>query len=303
MEKSDKLRIGLIGTGRLGALYIHYIRQVPRAELVAVAGHRGVELSMKYNVFHGYSDRGDVIRSPDVDAVIIASSTSTHVPFIGEAFVAKKPVLCEKPLALSSADAATLVMLRQKLDTSYFQMGFMRRHDAEYKRVKSVIESGEIGDPISFSAISRDARRTSLEYALESGGMILDLGIHDIDLARFLMGEVLAGTAMTTCRVYPELGLMGDIDTAMISLRFASGALGQISLCRHSAPGYDIRLEIHGTKGNVTVPSPSCDSFIDRFHDAFIAQVANFVDNVLDGKPSPVTLEDGIRSLQIAEAL
>jgi len=311
----DKLKIGLIGTGRLGALYADYLAtRIPQAELFAVAGHRAGEIASQYGVTVASNDRLGVINNHRVDAFVICSSTDTHVQFIREAFRVKKPVFCEKPLCLRYED--TQVLLDEQNDT-YFQQGFMRRFDPHYITAKTRIEDDVIGRPVLFKSTSRDMTRTSIEYAKTSGGLIIDMGIHDIDLARFFVGEIDDIHTVGRCLVFPELGEIGDIDNAIMTLRFKQGALGVIDISRNASYGYDVTTEILGTKGAVRVgyltdvhvqtmlydslARPTLKSFMDRFEQSFINQLDNYVRNVLEGNPSPVTLRDGIEAVRWAE--
>lgn len=311
----DKLRIGLIGTGRLGALYADYIAtRIPQAELFAVAGHRAGEIGIRYGVTIISNDRSAVINNHQVDAFVICSSTDTHVQFIREAFRVKKPVFCEKPLCLKFED--TDILVKEQNDT-YFQQGFMRRFDSQYIVAKTAIEDDIIGRPVVFKSTSRDMTRTSIEYAKTSGGLIMDMGIHDLDLARFFIGEIESIYTIGRCLVFPELGEIGDIDNAAMALRFKQGAIGLIDVSRNASYGYDVSTEILGTKGALrvgyltdlhvqtllynSISKPTIKSFMDRFEQAFINQLGNFVINVLEGNPSPVTLRDGIEAVRWAE--
>lgn len=312
----DKLKIGLIGTGRLGELYADYIAtRIPQAELFAVAGHRAGEIAVRYNVHIASNDRSAVINNYQVDAFVICSSTDTHVQFIREAFRVKKPVFCEKPLCLKIADTDILV---KEQDDTYFQQGFMRRFDPHYIVAKTKIEDDIIGRPVLFKSTSRDMTRTSIDYAKTSGGLIMDMGIHDLDLARWMVGDIESIYTIGRCLVFPELGEIGDIDNAVMALKFKQGAIGLIDVSRNASYGYDVTTEVLGTKGAVrvgyltdlhvqtmlydSIAKPTLKTFLDRFEQAFINQLDNFVINVLEGNPSPVTLRDGIEAVRWAEA-
>ncbi len=311
----EKLKIGLIGTGRLGALYADYLaNRIPQADLFAVAGHRAGEIAEQYHVPICSNDRLTIINHPQVEAFVICSSTDTHVQFIREAFRMKKPVFSEKPLSLKLGE--TDILLKEQNDT-YFQQGFMRRFDPHYIVAKTKIEDDVIGRPVLFKSTSRDMTRTSIDYAKTSGGLIMDMMIHDIDLARFFIGELESAYTIGRCLVFPELGEIGDIDNAVMALKFKQGALGLIDVSRNASYGYDVATEILGTKGAVrvgyltdvhvqtllydSISRPTLKSFMDRFEQAFINQLDNFVNNVLEGNPSPVTLQDGIEAVRWAE--
>jgi scyllo-inositol 2-dehydrogenase (NAD+) len=203
---------------------------------------------------------------------------------------------------------------------SFLQMGFMRRFDAGYAAAKMKIEEGAIGTPIVFKSSSRDPYRPSLEYAnpKSSGGMISDMGIHDFDLARWFMGEAATVSAVGGTLAFPELNEVGDIDNAIITMKFASGSIGEVDLSRSGLYGYDIFGEIMGTKGTLRigylretplfvmtknqVAHDTVPFFMERFHDAYPAQLQNFLDNVRDGRQPPITIDDGIGALRIALA-
>jgi predicted dehydrogenase len=202
----------------------------------------------------------------------------------------------------------------------FLQMGFMRRFDTGYAGAKKRIEAGIIGTPIVFKSSSRDPHRPSLEYAnpASSGGMIVDMGIHDFDLARFFMGEVSTVTAVGGTLAYPELAEVGDIDNAVVTLTFASGCIGIVDLSRSGIYGYDIFGEILGTTGTLRigylretplfvmtknqVAHDTVPFFMERFRDAYTVQLQNFVDNLRNDREPPVTIDDGIGALRIALA-
>ncbi len=202
----------------------------------------------------------------------------------------------------------------------FLQMGFMRRFDAGYAAAKKRIDDGVIGTPIVFKSSSRDPHRPSLEYAnpKSSGGMIVDMGIHDFDLARLFMGEVATVAAVGGTLAYPELDEVGDIDNAIVTLTFASGCIGIVDLSRSGIYGYDIFGEILGTTGTLRigylretplfvmtknqVAHDTVPFFMERFRDAYTVQLQNFVDNLRNDREPPITIDDGIGALRIALA-
>ena len=202
----------------------------------------------------------------------------------------------------------------------FFQMGFMRRFDKGYAAAKQKLDAGEIGSPILFRATSRDPFAPSLEYAnpKNSGGLILDMGIHDFDLARWLVGEIASVSALGNTLAYPELQSIGDIDSAIISLKFHTGQIGSVDLTRSGVYGYDIATEIVGTRGTLRIgylretpvlvmkqnhiAHDVVPYFMERFAQAYPAQLQNFVDNVLNEREPPITIHDGIAALRVALA-
>ena len=202
----------------------------------------------------------------------------------------------------------------------FLQMGFMRRFDAGYASAKKQIEEGRIGMPLVFKSTSRDPFRPSLEYAnpKSSGGMLLDMGIHDFDLARWFMGDVRTVSTIGATIAYPELATVGDIDNAVASLTFASGKLGVVDLSRSGIYGYDISTEILGLEGTLkigylretpvmlltknSVAHDTVPYFMERFRDAYTTQLQNFAQNVQQERPAPITIEDGMEALRIGVA-
>jgi predicted dehydrogenase len=203
----------------------------------------------------------------------------------------------------------------------FFQMGFMRRFDPGYAAAKKQIDAGRIGQPLVFKATSRDPFRPSLEYAnpASSGGMLIDMGIHDFDLARWFMGDVKTVSAIGATIAYPELATVGDIDNAVASLTFTSGKLGVVDLTRSGIYGYDIATEILGLEGTIRigylretpimvmtkangVSHDVVPYFMERFRDAYTNQLQNFAQNVLHQRPAPITIDDGLEALRVGVA-
>jgi len=231
----------------------------------------------------------------------------------------RKPTFCEKPPALALDE---VVEMRTAIASSgmFFQMGFMRRFDAGYAAAKKQIDDGRIGVPLVFKATSRDPFRPSLEYAnpKSSGGMLIDMGIHDFDLARWFMGDARTVAAIGGTIAYPELATVGDIDNAVASLTFSSGKLGVVDLSRSGIYGYDISTEILGSEGTLkigylretpvmlltknSVAHDTVPYFMERFRDAYTTQLQNFAQNVLHGRPAPITIDDGMEALRIGVA-
>jgi inositol 2-dehydrogenase len=319
-----RLNIGLIGLGRLGRVYARDLAgRIPEARLVAVADVSGTlakDIAEEFEVPRSYPDAMGLIDDPGVDAIVIVTPTDLHKEHAIAAVSRKKPTFCEKPPALSLAEIATMKTAIEKSGT-FFQMGFMRRFDAGYAAAKKQIDAGRIGMPLVFKATSRDPFRPSLEYAnpASSGGMLLDMGIHDFDLARWFMGDVRNVAAIGATIAYPELATVGDIDNAIASLTFTSGKLGVVDLTRSGIYGYDISTEILGLEGTIRigylretpitimtrangVSHDTVPYFMERFRDAYTNQLQNFAQNVLKGTPPPITIDDGMEALRIGVA-
>jgi predicted dehydrogenase len=239
---SARLRIGLIGAGRLGRVYARDLAtRIPETRLQAVAdvsAEAAQAVARDFDVPVSYQEPLLLLDDKDVDAVVIVSPTNTHRPLVLAAMERKKPTFCEKPPALSLAETLEMKRAIEK-SGAFFQMGFMRRFDPGYAAAKAKLAAGEIGTAVLFKSTSRDPHRTTLEYAdpKSSGGMLLDMGIHDFDLARFFMGEVKSVHTVAGTLAYPELLTVGDIDNAVVSLVFASGRLGAVDLSRNGIYG------------------------------------------------------------------
>ena len=313
MDKS-LLNIGLIGVGRIGKVHAeHLAYRIPRARLAAVSDvnlEAAAALGAKLGVGRVEADHRALLADPALDAVVICSPTDLHAPMIGESAAAGKHIFCEKPVArtLGEIDRALDAVARAGVK---LQIGFNRRFDANFARVRRAISSGEIGEPHLLHIVSRDPGPPPIEYVRVSGGMFLDMTIHDFDMARFLIGEEVEEVfAAGAVRVDPAIGAAGDLDTALVTLKFAGGALGVIDNSRRAVYGYDQRVEVLGSAGGAAVannhPNTAVISdavsvhrdlplnfFMDRYLDSFLTEMAAFVDAVLDGAPIPVTGEDG----------
>jgi scyllo-inositol 2-dehydrogenase (NAD+) len=322
-ESRAKLNVGLIGLGRLGRVYArHLATRLGCTRLAAVADVSQAavdEVAREFDVPGRYANVGDVLTDKSVDAIVIVTPTATHAEVTKAAAAAGKPIFCEKPLSITLDEA---VSMRKAVKESgvFFQLGFMRRFDRGFAAAKEQLESGVIGDAVVFKSSSRDPYPPSVEYAnpKSSGGLIIDMGIHDIDLARWYMGEVASVQAIGGVLAYPELGAVGDIDNAVISLVFESGRLGVIDLTRNGIYGYDIAAELLGTKGTLrigylretplmvmtkgAVTHDTVPFFMERFGDAYAAQLENFARNVLHGRKPPITIDDGVEALRVAVA-
>jgi inositol 2-dehydrogenase len=319
-----RLNVGLIGLGRLGRVYARDLAgRIPETKLVAVAdpqGNLAKEIAEEFDVGRSYTDPVALIDDKHVEAIVIVTPTHVHREQVIAAAASKKPTFCEKPPALSLAEVAAMKAAVEK-SGMFFQMGFMRRFDPGYAAAKKQIDSGRIGMPLVFKATSRDPFRPSLEYAnpKSSGGMLIDMGIHDFDLARWFMGEVRTVSAIGATIAYPELATVGDIDNAIASLTFESGKLGVVDLTRSGIYGYDISTEILGLEGTIRigylretpimvmtkangVSHDTVPYFMERFRDAYTNQLQNFAQNVLGDRPAPITIDDGLEALRVGVA-
>lgn len=308
------IRFGLIGAGRMGKVFANTLAySVAEADLVAVADPEAAtldEVAARYGIPTRYTDYHELLAQKDIEAVVVASPTGTHAEVITAAAQAGKQIFSEKPLS-QDLKACDLALAAVKKAGVKLQMGFMRRYDAPYAAAKQKILEGVIGQPVMFKATSRDPKRTSLEFARRehSGGMIMDMGVHDFDLARWLMGsEVTRVFSEGACLAFPELKDVGDIDNAVINLRFATDAIGNIDMSRNAVYGYDIRTEVLGTDGSLWIgylqQTPTLvltrggvihdtvPYFMERFGAAYAEEVRVFTRHIVNGTDPEVTGED-----------
>jgi len=317
------LKVGLIGVGRLGRMYGQYLaRRVPGVALAAVADRKpGMAESFagELGVGRWYADHRDLLGDREIDAVVIVTSTSTHKQVVMDAAAHGKAIFCEKPISLTLADAREM-MAAVEAKGVFFQMAFQRRFDAGYLAAKRRLDAGEIGDPVMFTSISRDPYPPPLEFCdpRVSGGLIADMGVHDFDAARMYMGDVKRVHAIGGTLAYPEMKSVGDIDNAVIDLVFRNGTLGVVQLSRNAIYGYDIRGELWGTKGGIQigyyrqtpilmftpagVTHDAVPYFMERFENAYLAQIQDFAEHVSKGLPPSITGADAVAALRISVA-
>jgi scyllo-inositol 2-dehydrogenase (NAD+) len=316
--------IGLIGAGRMGRVFAQILAgSIAGVDLVAISDLNPEvirEMKDRFHPRYTFTDYHDLLRCDEIRAVVIVTPTSTHSELIQAAAAAGKHIFSEKPLSqsLEQCDSAIAAVERAGVK---LQMGFMRRFDAGYALAKQKIEAGEIGRPVLFRATSRDPRRTSLEFARRenSGGLIMDMGVHDFDLARWLMGsEVVRVSSEGACLAFPELKDVGDIDNAVVNLRFANESIGNVSISRNAVYGYDIRTEVLGTEGGLLMGALNQTStvlmtrqgivqdtipyFMERFGEAYTAEIREFVTCVQEDRPVRVTGQDARQATAIAIA-
>ncbi len=307
------VNVGVIGAGRIGKVHAQTLAyRIPAARIRAVADvdlQAAEALSARFGIPLATADYRAVLEDPDIQAVFICSATGTHAQFTEEAARAGKHIFCEKPIALKLKDIDCALEAVDQAGTK-LQVGFNRRFDSNFARVRLAIESGEIGQPALLHIVSRDPAPPPASYVKLSGGMFLDMTIHDFDMARFLIGadveEVYAQAGVT---VDPAIGEAGDVDTAIVMLKFVNGVIGTIDNCRRAAYGYDQRVEVLGSKGSIATannyPNAAVVSdassvrrdlplnfFMERYTESFAIEVAAFVDAVANDRPVPVTGRD-----------
>src|SRR5215813_319599 len=318
-----RLKVGVIGLGRLGSVYVRDLAgRIPETTVVAVADtNRALadQIAAQFDVPNVYASAQELIADRNVDAVVVVTPTDTHREIVVAAAQSKKPTFCEKPPAISLAECAAMADAVNQ-SGSFFQMGFMRRFDPGYAAAKEKITRGAIGRPVVFKSTSRDPFRPSLEYAnpVSSGGILVDMGIHDFDLARWFMGEVGTVSAVGAVLAYPEMASISDHDNAIATLVFADGRLGVIDLTRNGVYGYDISTELLGDGGTVrvgylretpiftmtknSIAHDTVPYFMERFERAYTLQLQNFAQNVLLERPPAIVISDGVEALRVALA-
>jgi len=309
-----RLNVGIIGAGRIGKVHAETLAfRLPGAAPVAIAD---INLAMAEKVAKQYGisrvtvDAATILSDPNIDAVLICSPTDTHADLVIRAALAGKHIFCEKPIdhALAKIDLALAAVENAGVK---LQVGFNRRFDANFVRVRRSVTSGEIGTPHLLHIVSRDPGPPPISYIKVSGGIFLDMSIHDFDMARFLIGdEVESVYTAGAVRVDPEIGKAGDLDTAVIVLQFKGGTIATIDNSRKAVYGYDQRVEILGSAGAIATgncfPNQAIIStateirrdlplnfFMERYTDSFVNEMQAFVHAVLQDEPTQVNGRDG----------
>lgn len=318
-----KLQVGLIGAGRIGQIHGETLaRRLEAAQLAAVADINlaaAEALAGRLGTTRALADYRHLLDDKEIDAIVIASASDTHAQIVEEAAAAGKDVFCEKPIDFDLARIDRALAAVQAAGVK-LQVGFNRRFDANFSKVREMVAAGRIGEPHILRITSRDPAPPPIDYVKVSGGLFLDMTIHDFDMARFLTGSEVTGVYATgAVLVDPAIGAAGDIDTAVITLTFANGVIGTIDNSRRAVYGYDQRVEVFGSQGMVAVSNELPDThvyanaggvhtalplhfFLERYLGSYIAEMHAFVDAVLHDTPPPVTGEDGRIPVLIALA-
>ena len=314
------LRLGILGCGRIGQVHAGSAMQSPDARVVAVA-------DVFPDAARALADRTDaevrtadqIIKSEDIDAIIIGTPTDTHYDLIHAAAVAGKAIFCEKPVDMSADRIRACISVVEDADVA-FLTALNRRFDPSFANMQTRIRAGEIGEVEMVTILSRDPSPPPIGYIRSSGGIFRDMMIHDLDMARFLLAEEpVTVYAVGSALVDPAIGEAGDVDTAAVTLTTASGKICQISNSRRATYGYDQRAEVHGSKGMLSVANipettvqlatgagiagaPTMNFFLERYAEAYRLELAHFIDAVRNGtQPSP-SIYDGLRAQVLADA-
>jgi myo-inositol 2-dehydrogenase / D-chiro-inositol 1-dehydrogenase len=322
MPSQQTIRFGVIGAGRIGKIHAENLAmRIPGSSVAAIADPRleaAQEAAAALNIPTATADYKQVLADPSIQAVAICSSTDTHARMIVEAAEAGKHIFCEKPIAYDLAKIDKALAAAEKAGVK-LQIGFNRRFDPNVRKIREVLAAGGIGQPHILRITSRDPAPPPIEYVKVSGGIFFDMTIHDFDMARFLLGEVEEVYTTGAVLVDPEIGAAGDIDTAVVSLKFASGAVGTIDNSRKSVYGYDQRIEIFGSGGMIQETNNTAENtvyangdgvhtakplyfFLERYMNSFIQEMQDFVAAIREDKATPVTGADGRAPVVIAMA-
>ena len=318
------VKVGIIGAGRIGKVHLQSIcNYVRNAAVKTVADPYMNEETegfiRSFGVESVTKDYHEILNDPEIDAVLVCSSTDTHAPISIEAIAAGKHVFCEKPV---DHDIEKIKQVMEALEGKKitFQVGFNRRFDHNFEAIRAAVKEGRIGQPHIIKITSRDPEPPSADYVAHSGGMFLDMTIHDFDMARYLVGsDVEEVYVQSAVLVDPAIGEAGDVDTAIITLKMANGALCVIDNSRRAAYGYDQRAEVFGSEGMIATANDANSTavisnaqgvtgekplyfFLERYMQSFAKEMACFIDAVEQDAETPVDVIDGLQAVRIGVA-
>ena len=317
-----QIKIGIIGIGRMGQIHLDNLMQkFSEVEVVAISdiNEEARQWAEKYTISKFYFDYQDLISDQEVNTVVICSPTNQHAENIIAAAQAGKNIFCEKPMDLSIQTATKVLQIVEKAGVK-FMLGFNRRFDPNFMKIKSLIDEGKVGEPQIVKITSRDPAPPPISYIKSSGGMFLDMTIHDFDMARFMVNsEVKSIFAVGRNLIDPEIGIAGDIDTAVVTITFESGAIATIDNSRQAVYGYDQRLEVFGSEGMAGTENNKSDNhyyynkkgqseslplyfFMDRYILSYFNEIKAFIDCIVHDEVPKVGGQDGLISLAMGWA-
>lgn len=318
-----KVRVGIIGAGRIGKIHVDNLQRLANAEVAAISDPFADEALAAWAAERGIGavskDAEEWMNDPSIDAVFICSPTDTHVPLIKRAAAAGKHIFCEKPVSMDISQTKEALEAVRAAGVR-LQVGFNRRFDHNFRRVREIVESGEVGDPHLIKITSRDPAPPSETYIRASGGIFMDMMIHDFDMARYVSGlEAEEITAVGSVLIDPVFERCGDVDTAVVTIRFTGGVIGVIDNSRKAVYGYDQRVEVFGSGGSVAVVNDYPNTaevhtaegvrrdkplhfFLERYNEAYIDETRQFIASVASGAAVPVSGEDGLQAELMALA-
>lgn len=317
-----ELTVGIIGAGRIGRLHAENVQMIPQIRIkgvsdIAIEHLESWAKDKQIEVLT--TNYMELLNDPQIDAVFICSPTNTHSTIIKEAALAGKHIFCEKPVSFSVEETMEALAAVENAGVK-LQVGFNRRYDQNFRKIRELVQDGKIGIPHILRITSRDPHPPDVNYIKSSGGLFMDMTIHDFDMARYIMdSEVVEVYANGAVLVNPAIGEAGDIDTAIITLKFANGALGVIDNSRRAAYGYDQRLEIFGDKGSALADNNRATTvevstsehvtkekplyfFLERYTQAYLQEVTEFAYACLENKEVSCNGFDGLQAERIAKA-
>jgi myo-inositol 2-dehydrogenase/D-chiro-inositol 1-dehydrogenase len=314
------IKLALFGAGRIGKIHGHNVALNPQAQLVALYDPYAPNAdSLSAALGCAQMSPEEIFADTSIDGILVCSATDTHADLIEQAVAVGKHVFCEKPIDLALARVQQVVA-KVKASNIITMLAFNRRFDANFALLQQRIAAGDIGDVEMVSIISKDPSPPPVDYIKVSGGLFRDMTIHDFDMARFLLGEeVVQVTAQASCLVDLAIGLAGDVDTALVTLRTASGKLAQISNSRRASFGYDQRFEVHGSEGMLTAANVNENTltsytqagvtsakplhfFLERYEAAYRSELASFIAALNGADLVLPSMDDGLQALRLAEA-
>jgi len=316
-------RLGIIGAGRIGRVHAESISRMAQATVKTIADPFLTEEAQAWakqlGVGNCIKDYKAILADPEIDGVLICSSTDTHAPISLEAIAAGKHVFCEKPV---SQDLGEIFKVKEALAAKpvKYQVGFNRRFDHNFRAARAAVEAGKVGEQHTVRITSRDPAPPPISYIKPSGGMFMDMTIHDFDMLRYITAsEVDEVFVRAGVMVDPAIGQAGDVDTAVITLTMKNGAIAIIENSRQALYGYDQRIEVFGSLGMVGTGNDTLSTavisnkdgvssekplyfFLERYMDAFVQEMREFVEAINSDTPVPVGIEDGLQSVLVAMA-
>ena len=316
---TNTLNVALLGAGRMGIEHARTLVGLPEVRVVAVADPDAQAARAAQRLCRAeriYADPLEAIHDPAVNAVVIVTPTTLHAAHIEAAARAGRAIFCEKPVATDLRETERVLGVVASAGVP-FQIGFQRRFDPAFAQAKARLDAGELGAVEQFLAVGRDPAPAPFEYLRGSGGIFLDQAIHDLDIARFLVGEVREVTAWGEAKIEPRLAELNDADTTTAVLHFENGAQGVVMNSRRAVYGYDVRTEVFGERGKFSLDATPKTPllaygegvrmdhyhfFMDRFQEAYRLELAAFVRAVLDGTPPAPGARDALESLRLAVA-
>jgi inositol 2-dehydrogenase len=316
---SRRVRLGIAGLGRMGRHHAGNLARSPSIELVRVvdasadvAASVGEELGVPWSASYE-----DLLHDPEVDGVVVVTPTGLHAEMVEQAAAAGKHVFCEKPIALELEPTVRAVQAAAQAGIK-LQVGFHRRFDPDWLAARERVRNGDLGRVYLFRSSLRDPRPPSMEYIAGSGGFFVDVTIHDLDTARWMLGEIEEVTAVGAALSDPGFAALGDVDHAVVTLRFASGALGVVDGSRAAGYGYECSAEIMGSKATVRIDrhrrthlrwltpgqdaTDRVDNYRDLFADAYRDELEDFAAALREDRPPSVTGEDALAAFVLAQA-